>query len=183
MLVCQQKGYCKKVDGLQNANQIKNLPVYQAVKELNTIAPAEGIYNNSSEVDVITTEVKNSKLDFKKVNEDVKRILSEENKSNGNNPNKAQPDNFSKDNNNSKPEKSNNGNDSKTNNNNANTDNNDNKDDKDKGNGKDKNTFKDSNTNNDNKNTNLNKFNKDNSSNEKNNEDKGNTKIYKKIKY
>ena len=98
-LYVSRKGTVQKVDGLQNGNQIKDLPVYQAVEELSTMAPVEGIYTNSSEVDVTTTKVKDSKLDFNKVNEDVKKILSKDNKSNDKHGDKTQPDNSSKENN------------------------------------------------------------------------------------
>lgn len=110
-LYVSRKGTVQKVDGLQNGNQIKNLPVYQAAEELSTIASAEGIYSNSSEVDVITTEVKDSKLDFNKVNENVKKILSKDNKSKDKNTNKTQPDNSSKENKSNNSEKNNNSND------------------------------------------------------------------------
>lgn len=84
-LYVSRKGTVEKVDGVQNPDQIKNLPVYQAVEELNTIASVEGIYNNSSEVEISTTEVKDSKLDFNKVNENVKKILTKDNEYHGKN--------------------------------------------------------------------------------------------------
>ncbi len=109
-LYVNRKGTVQKVDGLQNGNQIKNLPVYKAVEELSTIAPVEGIYTNSSEVDVSTTKVKDLNLDFDKVNENVKKILSEDNKSNDENWDKSHPDNSSKENKSNNSEKNNNGN-------------------------------------------------------------------------
>lgn len=89
-LYVSRKGTVEKVDGVQNPGQMKDLPVYQAIEELNTIAPEEGIYNDNSEVEITTTEVKDSKLDFNKVNEDIKKILTKDNNSDkdSNNPSK-----------------------------------------------------------------------------------------------
>lgn len=101
-LYVSRNGTVEKVDGVQNASQIRNLPVDQAIEELNIIAPVEGIYNDSSEVAVSTTEVKDSKLDFNKVNEKVKKILSKDSKSHDNNSDKNQPNNSSKENNSEK---------------------------------------------------------------------------------
>lgn len=83
-LYVSRKGNVEKVDGIQNSGQIKNLPVYQAIEKLNTIASSEGIYNNSSDVVISATELKDSKLDFNKVNEDVKKILSKDNNGSSN---------------------------------------------------------------------------------------------------
>jgi hypothetical protein len=157
-LYVSRKGTVQKVDGLQNGNQIKNLSVYQAVEELSTLAPVEGIYTDSSEVDVSTTEVKDSKLDFNKVNENVKKILSKDNKSNDKNTGNTQPDNSSKENKPNNSEKNNNNDNSNStkieNNKDKETNNGKNKDDdhkvrdnKTKATGKDK----DKNKNNDNK--------------------------------
>lgn len=87
-LYVSRNGTVEKVDGVENANVIKDLPVDQAVEELNEIAPIEGIYDDSSDVAVITTKVKDSKLDLTKVDENVKKILSQDKKSNENNTNK-----------------------------------------------------------------------------------------------
>jgi hypothetical protein len=138
-LYVSRKGTVEKVDGVQNASQIKNLPINQAVEGLNLIAPVEGIYNNSSEVAVSTTEVKDSKLDFKKVNENVKKILSKDSKSQDKNSNKNQPDNSLKENNSQKNNEDNSDKLDKNDKNNSMKDN----DDEDKNKDKSKNTKQD----------------------------------------
>lgn len=121
-LYVSRKGTVEKIDGVQNAGGIKDLPIDQAVEELNEIAPFEGIYNNSSEVAVSTTKVKASKLDLNKVNENVKKIISKENESNDKNTNK--PVNENKDDKNTKDNKVNKDNNGTIKNDNSKQDNN-----------------------------------------------------------
>lgn len=81
-LYVSRNGTVEKVDGIQNTTNIKNLPVDKAIEELNEIAVVEGIYNDSSKVDISTTKLKDSKLDLDKVNENVKKILVKDKKLN-----------------------------------------------------------------------------------------------------
>lgn len=102
-LYVSRKGNVEKIDGIQNSGQIKNLPVYKAIEKLNTIASAEGIYTSSSDVEISVTELKDSKLNFNKVNENIKKILSKDNNdcsnstSNEKKPNTVEKNKASKD--------------------------------------------------------------------------------------
>lgn len=161
-LYVSRNGTVEKVDGVQNSTQIKNLPVEKAVKELNTIAPGEGIYNKNSEVEVSTTKVKESKLDLNKVNDKVKKIISKDNKSlekKADNPSNENKVNSNKNNNHNKNKKdegniNNNQKVEEINKNDKKDNNVNNKKDKKPNNNRDKDKNKDKNTENNSKNGN-----------------------------
>jgi hypothetical protein len=87
-LYISRNGYVKKVEGLDDASSLKNIPVDKAVEQVNNIGKKEGAFNEGETVKVNTTKIKSSKINL----DDVKnKVETEVNKNSSKKPNPNPP--------------------------------------------------------------------------------------------
>lgn len=81
-LYVNRKGTVQKVDGLSHPEAVKNLTVENAAQEINKIGSNEGIFTDSSQVEVTTKELKSSGINFSKEKDKLEKVLKKNGKDN-----------------------------------------------------------------------------------------------------
>lgn len=83
-LYVNRMGKVQRVDGIKNQNKIKNLPIYEAVKEIQSISINEGMLNGQ-DIKVTAKKIKSSKFNSQEISENVKNIITSKTKDNNSN--------------------------------------------------------------------------------------------------